>query len=296
MRSKFHFLLTASFYPMSMRNYYLSGILKRYTKTEIAVLLRLYWKRTVSQSSPYLHKSGFVIGTMAFLSYSIFRATSWSEFIISLITELLGPGLVAFLVHYRKECLIRWYDQISIFAQVLISLGLVVRPADGNHTPINILLRHSPVTAMFLVSVFFPTKFWSQFWGQLAGSIVTFPWTYNICSNKDLSAGLSEGINTALWNLQVLFSIMFVSDHKTSYRYPCVVSLGFVHYALVFVIPCSLKYIIESQTRANYLAARLPQIQYHSIMIALWENTRFCWCITVFSLVLIIIGAPLFEG
>lgn len=261
----------------------------------VDVVLRVHQQTTVSQYTPFLHRTGLVIGLVSFMSYSIFHANGGTDLLISVVTELMGPVVMNYMILFHKDFFVKWYDIIAISTQTVIAFGVAVRPVEfpSRNSPPFILVRHSPVAVMFLICALYPTNFWAQFWGQAFGCVVSHIWIHNVCGNMALNAELTKGMNTVLQHLHSCLSTIFVTDFQRNlYGHSCTVSLGFVHYALVFVTPCALKYISESHTRANFLAARLPLDSKESINLVLWENIKFCAYTCALCLVSILLLLP----
>lgn len=248
----------------------------------------------VSQASAFLHKSGFLFGLMCFILISVPQVTSWEELAVTVLREVAGPGTMVYLVSYRKEFFVDWYDLIFVSVQSGIAYVLVVLPpvmeGDRIHSPVFVLTRFTPLVAMSLSCIFYPTTFWAQLWGQAFGSVISYTWIHKACSNTLISAELSAGISRILWHLHAWFGTVFVISPARSYgTYSCVDLLGLAHYTLGFVIPCALKYILESRTRAIYLAPILPPSASQSINFVLWRNITFCGCVSVATLMSIVL-------
>lgn len=214
-----------------------------------------------------------------------------------MVTELVGPGLMLYLVSYHKKFLVRWYDPLTISVQVVIAFAIGQRPAvigrNGYHSPVFVLARHFPLVPMLFYPIFFPTTFWAQLGGQTLGVVTSLVWARTVCDNTILSTRLHKGMNTVMWYLQAWLSTIFVINPGGSNDgYSCVIASGFAHYALLFVIPCALKYVLESQTRATYLTSKLSFSARTSITAVLWENIRFCGLVSALSLVSILLVMP----
>lgn len=242
-----------------------------------------------------------MIGLISFAITCAFQKTSWRDVSAQSIAKLLGPSLVIYLEFFHKKFFSKWCDEISILTQAVIVFAMAAQSVEledyMHHGPLFLLIRHTPVIPLFLSPILHPTNYWTQFWAQAIISMASYIWTCHICSNRLISSELCEGIDTILVYLQAWFVTIFVPGPKKNFSvYSCRVLVGFAHYLVGFMLPCALKYISESQARAKYLAARFPPRAWQSINYAYWENVRCCGCLTVLSLVTVLLMLPTFKA
>lgn len=258
--------------------------LKLTMKCPAFVRCRDHQKGIISMSS--LNLIALVIGFGVFATTALKFDMKKEELIRGFIAHVVPPGCVVWVNRFKKNVFVHHYDWVLMASELAIAslksyATLYEEPRSDNI--LHILFMWSPLSALLMVGVASHTTFWGQLVGQFISTVTSHFWIYPLCSNPHLVSKLTEMSNGFFWHLESSISTVYLVKFQDSHRrYPCAVSLFFFHVAVGFLIPCAVKYLLESHQRANYLYRRLHRRNRNVLKHLLWENVQVALRVTVF--------------
>lgn len=206
--------------------------------------------------------------------------------ICGLYSKVRRPIFIMAVHTINREVANQWYSWVVIAVEVAITFFKSYAALNEEPTSddlFHILLMGSPLSALVVGGIAFHTTLWGQFVGQLISTIASHFWIYPLCNNSHLVSRLTSVSDGLLWHLESCISTVYLVRFKGgNRRYPCAVSLGFFHFTVGFLIPCIIKYVLESHHRAQYLATGLRPGNHKLIWCMFWSNVRVAIFVGIF--------------
>lgn len=240
----------------------------------------------VSQLAGVFYLIGLVLGCGGIATFLLRCSELMKEMTIWFVMSMVILFASVFINKFHTKHFIQWYNWIAVTSElVLISLKACLTEYEdpGSDGISQILVMWSPLVALLILGILFHTTFWAQVLGQFTSTIASHYWIYSLCRNQHLAFSLSKLSNGLLWHLDSCISTMFLVQFRCSGGgYPCGISTGFLHFNVGFVIPCIIKYVLESRKRAKYLSARFPCNTHNVVRRLFWGNVQAALGVSVF--------------
>lgn len=243
----------------------------------------------VISASRFLHVATILVGCAAFVAGVSKYDMSNGDLARLVYIYIVTPTFIVYLSKCHEEIFTQWYDWVILISEI-VSVSLksygAVHGMPKSDAGIYILVIQSPLIALVIAGTAFHTKFWSQLLGQLIGTTTSHFWIYSLCNNPAMNSRLHKISNGFLWHLDSCISTTYlIRIRGSNIVYPCVVSMGFFHFAVGFVIPCAVKYMLESHERARYLTLRSPFSEHNVIQSLLLGNIKSAFGVAAICLI-----------
>lgn len=210
------------------------------------------------------------------------------ELIRGLCIHILTPSFAIYINAFHRNIFTERYDWVVTLSQLgLASLKsyATLYEAPRSDSLLHILIMWSPLSALVIIGIGYHTSFWGQFLGQFISTVASQFWTFSLCQNQCLVSKMKKVSDGLLWQLESCMSTLYLLKAGSGRRgFSCGVSMGFFHFMVGFVVPCTIKYILESHRRARFLTMRLSSSKNDAFRGLFLGNVKVALGVTVFCI------------
>lgn len=263
---------------------------------KLLVSNRLTWmwcrnrqQKGISQIAGQIHMTNFLIGVFTFASIGLAQKMSLYKQLVASIHIVLLPMIPVYLSCHHNKFFTQWYNVIIVLWEgvaALVASFCMFYIAPNVDNTLFIILICSPVVVLFVTAIWYPSSFRVQFPGQFFCMVFSHFWIYPFCDKSHANQEMAQGLNRICTQFHRHITSAFaprVDDLETIH--PCLIDLGFLHFVFGFVLPCTIKYILESHMKAKYLASKFEDKANPVVWAHYWAGVRFSisaamFCIT----------------
>lgn len=223
-----------------------------------------------------------------FTSISLAQKMPLNKQLMASIHAIVLPLIPVYLSHYHNKFFTEWYNAIVVFGEGIAALSasfcmLYIAPKMDD--VLFIVLVCSPVVVLFVTAIGYPSSFRAQFLGQFCCMIFSHFWIYSFCNKSHVNQKIASGVDRLCSQFHMCTTRLFAPRlHNLNTSHPCIIELGLVHFAVGFVIPCTIKYILESHMKAKYLTSKFEDKANPFIWAHYWAGVRFSVCTAMFCI------------
>lgn len=252
----------------------------------------------ISALSGQTHGIALFLGIVAFLAnlhhdyHPVTRLCTFHDCIVM-------PTIVVYLSLRHNRFFTAWYDWIVVFSEVTITISATyarsfLGPLDSTTFVgvINHFCTVSPLAGMVLMAVAYRTSIQAQFLGQLATVFLSKSWVSWCCRGGDRLVDVDSVVDMMGWSIESFFGglgTMFTTSARlsrgTTALFPCWMVAGYFHFAVGFVLPCTVKYILECYGRAKFLVCKFHPSSHHIVWRHFWDAFWFSFFVALTVLV-----------
>ncbi|GMH38411.1 hypothetical protein BSKO_06295 [Bryopsis sp. KO-2023] len=283
---------------MNVESGHLWNVWLRFDDTQDEEEFRAARCHSISTLSGQTHGLGLLIGIVAFfanLRHDYHPITRFCTFHDSIIV----PFIIVYLSWQHNKFFTRWYSWIVILSEVAIAMSATyarsfLDPIESKSLMgvLNHFSTVSPLASMVVIGVAFRTSVRMQFLGQLVTVLLCKGWVSSSCKGGVREVEVVRVLDMLGWSFETFFGglgTMFATTgrlaREDSEVFPCWMVAGYFHFAVGLVLPCTVKYILESHSRAKFLVCKFHKDSHDFVWRHFWDAFWFSFFVALTALV-----------